>query len=217
MMRQCLRQLPDETEADARGVLSLEDAILGRFQDSTRRRTTAMRVRCHGDYHLGQLLYTGRDFVVIDFEGQPARRLGERRIERSPLRDVAGMIRSFYYAAYIALRGQASTVLRPEHLPLLEEWAHTWYLWVSTTFLKSYLQFTADIRILPQSRENVRVILDAYLVDKAMYEVNYELNNRPDRAWLPLQGNLPTLGALEKPAGVAAEAAQKPDEMSKDA
>ena len=176
-----------------------------------------MRVRCHGDYHLGQVLYTGRDFVIIDFEGEPARRLGERRIKRSPLRDVAGMIRSFYYAAYIALRGQASTVLRPEDLPRLEEWACAWYLWVSATFLKSYLQFTADIPVLPQSRENVRVILDAHLIDKAMYEISYELNNRPDWVWLPLQGMLQMLEAPEKPADVAAEAAQKADEMSKEA
>jgi len=217
LLRERLKQLPDEAKADARKVLRLEDAILGRFQDLTGRKITGMRVRCHGDYHLGQVLYTGNDFVIIDFEGEPARRLGERRIKRSPLKDVAGMIRSFYYAAYIALRGQASTVLRPEDLPVLEEWACAWYLWVSATFLKSYLQFTADIPILPQSREGVKVILDAYLVDKAMYEVNYELNNRPGWVWLPLQGMLQMLEALEKPADIIAEAAQKPDEISKEA
>jgi hypothetical protein len=83
--------------------------------------------------------------------------------------------------------------------------------------LKSYLQFTADIPILPQGRENVRVILDAYLIDKAMYEVNYELNNRPDWVWLPLQGILHTLGALEKPADIVAETTREPEEMSKEA
>ena len=127
------------------------------------------------------------------------------------------MIRSFHYAVFATLRGQASTVLRPEDLPVLEEWACAWYLWVSATFLKSYLQFTADIPILPQSREGIKVILDAYLVDKAMYEVNYELNNRPDWVWLPLQGMLQMLEALEKPADIIAEAAQKPNEMSKEA
>jgi maltose alpha-D-glucosyltransferase/alpha-amylase len=217
LLRQSLKQLPDDVKADARKVLSLEDAIMGCFQDLTRRKITGMRVRCHGDYHLGQVLYTGRDFVIIDFEGEPTRRLGERRIKRSPLRDIAGMIRSFHYAAYVALRGQASTIVRPEDLPLLEEWARSWYLWVSATFLKSYLEFMADIPILPQGREGVRVILDAYLLDKALYEVNYELNNRPDWVGLPLEGILQMLGTRAEPVKTMAEAAQKPDEISKEA
>ena len=190
---------------------------MGRFQDLTGRRITGMRVRCHGDYHLGQVLYTGSDFVIIDFEGEPARRLGERRIKRSPLRDVAGMIRSFHYAAFAALRGQASTILRPEDLPVLEEWARFWYHWISATFLKSYLEFMADIPILPQSREGVKVILDAYLLDKAMYEVNYELNNRPDWVGLPLQGILQMLEAEAEPVKPMAEAAQEREEATKEA
>ena len=200
LLRQSLKQLPEEAKADARKVLGLEDAIMGRFQDLTSQRITGMRVRCHGDYHLGQVLYTGRDFVIIDFEGEPTRHLGERRIKRSPLRDVAGMIRSFHYAAYTALRGRASTIVRPEDLPLLEEWARSWYLWVSATFLKSYLEFMADIPILPQGREGMKVILDAYLLDKALYEVNYELNNRPDWVGLPLHGILQMLETGAPPA-----------------
>lgn len=152
-----------------------------------------MRLRCHGDYHLGQVLFTGNDFVIIDFEGEPARHLGERRIKRSPLRDVAGMIRSFHYAANAALRGQSSTILRPEDILALEEWAQVWYLWVSATFLKSYLETMRNTPILPQSREGLKVVLDAYLLDKAIYEVNYELNNRPDWVGLPLRGVLQVL------------------------
>jgi len=217
LLRQRVKQLPDQAKADARKVLGLEDVIMGRFQDLTSRRITGMRIRCHGDYHLGQVLYTGSDFVIIDFEGEPARRLGERRIKRSPLRDVAGMIRSFHYAAFAALRGQASTILRPEDLPVLEEWARFWYHWISATFLKSYLEFMADIPILPQSREGVKVILDAYLLDKAMYEVNYELNNRPDWVGLPLQGILQMLEAEAEPVKPMAEAAQEREEATKEA
>ena len=158
-----------------------------------------MRIRCHGDYHLGQVLYTGNDFVIIDFEGEPARHLGERRIKRSPLRDVASMIRSFHYAAYVALHGQASTLLRAEDLPVLEEWARAWYLWVSASFLKSYLELMANTPILPPSREGMQVLLDAYLLDKSIYEVNYELNNRPDWVILPLRGILQIMGVEEKP------------------
>jgi maltose alpha-D-glucosyltransferase/alpha-amylase len=193
LLRQRLRYLPDEARADALNVLSLEDDIIERFEEIPRRKITGMRIRCHGDYHLGQVLYTGNDFVIVDFEGEPARHLGERRIKRSPLRDVAGMIRSFHYAAHVALHGQTSTIIRPEDLPTLADWARFWYLWVSATFLKSYLELLADSPVLPQSREGVKTILDAYLLDKALYEINYELNNRPDWVGLPLQGILQVL------------------------
>ncbi len=227
LLRQRLRYLPDEVKANAHRVLNLEDAIIERLQDVTRRKITGMRVRCHGDYHLGQVLYTGNDFVITDFEGEPARPLGERRIKRSPLRDVASMIRSFHYAAYAALR---STVLRPEDLPRLQEWALAWYQWVSATFLKSYLEFMAGTPILPKTREEMKVILDAYLLDKAIYEVNYELNNRPDWVGLPLQGILQVLGTEEEAAPqrtvketeeqsakTMAEARQKPGEKTEQA
>jgi maltose alpha-D-glucosyltransferase/alpha-amylase len=209
LLRQRLRHLPDEVKADAQKVLTLEDAIIGRFRDIPKHKISGMRTRCHGDYHLGQVLYTGKDFVIIDFEGEPARHLGERRIKRSPLRDVAGMIRSFHYAAYYALRGQAPTVLRPEDIPMLEEWAEAWYLWVSATFLKSYLDMMLDTPILPQTREGIKVILDVYLLDKALYEVNYELNNRPDWVGLPLQGILHVLESEEETARILQETREK--------
>jgi len=205
LLRQRLRHLPDEVKADAQKVLSLEGDIIRRFQDIHRRKITGMRIRCHGDYHLGQVLYTGSDFFIIDFEGEPTRHLGERRIKRSPLRDVAGMIRSFHYAAYAALRGQVPTALRPEDLPILEDWARAWYVWVSATFLKSYLEFMVGVPVLPQTREGINTILDAYLLNKAIYELDYELNNRPDWVGLPLQGILQTLGADEKSATQRAE------------
>jgi len=199
LLRQRLRYLPDEIKADAQKVLSLENAIIACFQDITRQKITGMRIRCHGDYHLGQVLYTGNDFVIIDFEGEPALHLGERRIKRSPLRDVAGMIRSFHYAAHVGLHGQASTVLRPEDLPRLQKWMLAWYQWISATFLKSYLQLMAATPILPQTREGMKVFLDAHLLHKAIYEINYELNNRPDWLGLPLHGVLQVLGMQEEP------------------
>jgi len=230
LLRQRLRYLPDEVKADAQKVLSLENTITGRFQDISKQKITGMRTRCHGDYHLGQVLYTGNDFVIIDFEGEPARHLGERRIKSSPLRDIAGMIRSFHYAAYATLRGQTSTVLRPDDILVLEEWARAWYLWVSATFLKSYLELMADTPILPQSRDGMKVILDAYLLDKAIYEVNYELNTRPDWVGLPLRGILQILGAKdesttpavkkesgEKSATIATEPGRKTEETTEEA
>ena len=187
------RTLPPAVQGDIAAVLGRSDAILTRFQTATRRRVSAMRIRCHGDYHLGQVLHTGGDFVIIDFEGEPARSLGERRIKHSPLRDVAGMLRSFHYATYVALHGQTSTVVRSEDVPVLEQWAHAWYLWVSASFLRSYLDLLSDTPVLPTRMEDVAAMLDGYLLQKALYEVNYEMNNRPDWLVVPLRGILQVL------------------------
>jgi maltose alpha-D-glucosyltransferase/alpha-amylase len=221
-----LRQLPEEVKASAQKVLELQDPIMERLRKLTQQKITGMRIRCHGDYHLGQVLYTGNDFVIIDFEGEPARRLGERRIKRSPLRDVAGMVRSFHYAANAALRTEAAAVTRPEDRPALERWGHAWYYWVSATFLNSYLAIMADSPILPPSRESRQVLLDAYLLDKAIYEIAYELNNRPDWVGLPLEGILQVLGidddGVMKGAGVEATVTAptsdaKPEKATRDA
>jgi len=133
------------------------------------------------------VLYTGRDFVIIDFEGEPARPLSERRIKVSPLRDVAGMLRSFHYASYAALFGQVPGV-RPEDFPALEPWACFWYTWVSVAFLKAYLAAAKDEPFLPKDPTELQVLLDAYLLAKAVYELGYELNNRPDWLKVPLRG-----------------------------
>ena len=185
--------LPAAVQEEAGKVLAQSDAILLRFQTVTRRRVSAMRIRCHGDYHLGQVLHTGGDFVIIDFEGEPARSLGERRIKHSPLKDVAGMLRSFHYASHVALHGQTSTVVRSEDVPVLEQWARAWYLWVSATFLRSYLDLMSDTPVLPPKPEDVAAMLDGYLLQKALYEVNYEMNNRPDWLVVPLRGIMQVL------------------------
>mgnify|MGYP000120724635 CR=1 FL=1 len=193
LLRDHIDDVPLELKQDAQRVLALESEILARFRAILKRKITGMRIRCHGDYHLGQVLYTGREFVIIDFEGEPARPVSERRLKRSPLRDVASMIRSFHYAAHAALLGQAPTVIRAEDMPLLEEWARYWYLWVSATFLKAYLEVAEDSPLLPQDPEEFKVLLDAYLLDKAMYELSYELNNRPDWLKVPIEGVLQLL------------------------
>ncbi|HET8550092.1 MAG TPA: maltose alpha-D-glucosyltransferase, partial [Bryobacteraceae bacterium] len=120
LLQKRLSHLPEAAQADARRVLEVGGEIRQRFRPLRDKRIEAMRTRHHGDFHLGQVLYTGRDFVMIDFEGEPQRPLGERRLKRSPLRDVAGMLRSFHYAAWNALpRG----VVRQQSLPALEGWA----------------------------------------------------------------------------------------------
>jgi maltose alpha-D-glucosyltransferase/alpha-amylase len=150
---------------------------------------SAMRTRIHGDYHLGQVLFTGDDFVIIDFEGEPARPLRERRGKNSPLQDVAGMLRSFHYAAYAPLLAEISgREVTQEGLNSLEVWAQYWQTWVSATFLKAYLGTSGSASSVPQSREELAVLLDAYVITKAIYELGYELNNRPCWLRIPLQG-----------------------------
>jgi maltose alpha-D-glucosyltransferase / alpha-amylase len=190
LLREQSGDLPEELGEDVQQVLGSEESIISRFRLLRHRKISTSRIRCHGDYHLGQVLYTGKDFVIIDFEGEPARSLSERRIKRSPLMDVAGMIRSFHYAAYTALLHQASLALKPEDLPVLEHWAQFWYIWVSSSFLTSYVDGVEQARLLPDDPEQLRILLDAYLLEKAVYEIGYELNNRPDWLKVPLQGIL---------------------------
>jgi maltose alpha-D-glucosyltransferase/alpha-amylase len=118
--------------------------------------------------------------------------LSERRIKRSPLRDVAGMLRSFHYASYMALFGQVPGI-RPEDFPALEPWAHFWYTWVGVAFLKAYLAVAKDESFMPRDPIELQILLDAYLLEKAVYELGYELNNRPDWLKVPLRGLLQLL------------------------
>jgi maltose alpha-D-glucosyltransferase/alpha-amylase len=192
LLRQQLRRLPDVVQTDAKHVLEFQTTVRRRFQALRDRRITTVRTRCHGDYHLGQILYTGKDFVIIDFEGEPARPLSVRRMKSSPLRDVAGMLRSFHYAAYAALTGQIASI-RPEDAATLEPWAHYWYVWVSAAFLHTYLDVASQGGFLPPNRDHLQVLLDAYLLEKVLYELGYELNSRPEWVQVPLRGILQLL------------------------
>ncbi len=180
---------PGHIRQEAGRVLHLEDSVRQRFQLFGRTRLSAMLTRIHGDYHLGQVLYTGSDFVIIDFEGEPARSLSERRKKRSPLQDVAGMLRSFHYAAYAPLLQQAGAK-EPldEKLQPLGNWAHYWQKWVSASFLKAYLELAGNWSFIPKNRDELALMLDSYLLDKAVYELGYELNNRPTWVRIPLDG-----------------------------
>ncbi len=176
-------------------VLEAESLINERLAAVRNRPVTAVRIRHHGDYHLGQVLYTGVDFFIIDFEGEPARTLAERRAKALALRDVAGMIRSFQYAAFAALFGQVPGIPdRPELKPVIEDWARAWTAFVSSTYLTSYFEHSGNLSFVPASWQERRTLLDAFLLQKALYEVAYELNNRPDWVQIPLRGILSLIG-----------------------
>ncbi|HEX4085022.1 MAG TPA: maltose alpha-D-glucosyltransferase [Chthoniobacteraceae bacterium] len=174
-------------------IVADEPAILARMASILRRKIHCAKIRTHGDYHLGQVLNTGKDFVIIDFEGEPSRSLSERKLKRSALRDVAGMLRSFHYAAHTALSLHQHTV-RPEDIPLLEPWAEHWANWIGSAYLQSYLQTADAAPFIPDTREDTETLLDAYLLEKAVYEVGYELNNRPNWISIPLRGIQQILG-----------------------
>jgi maltose alpha-D-glucosyltransferase / alpha-amylase len=151
----------------------------------TARRIDATRIRIHGDYHLAQVLWTGDDYVIIDFEGEPGRPLSQRRFKRVPLRDVAGMIRSFHYASAAALRDGR---LRHEDHARLADWASSWAHWVSASFLRGYLERAADSLLVPRRPGDLEQLLEFFLLEKCIYEIGYELNHRPDWIEIPLRG-----------------------------
>jgi maltose alpha-D-glucosyltransferase / alpha-amylase len=175
-------------------LLGAEAAVDAAFVKVSTRKMSVARIRVHGDYHLGQVLWTGEDFVIIDFEGEPGRPLSHRRFKRCPLRDVAGMIRSFHYAAAAALRSGRP---RQEDLGLLEEWTRHWTARVSAELLAGYLERAAGAAFVPRTDEDLMTLLDFYLLEKCVYEVAYELNNRPDWLDIPARG---LFGLLEEPA-----------------
>jgi maltose alpha-D-glucosyltransferase/alpha-amylase len=186
LLQKNLKKLPEPVRPAAAAVLKLEEDVLKVFRTIIETRIIAAKIRYHGDLHLGQVLRTGKDFIIIDFEGEPARTLSERRLKRSPLRDVAGMIRSFHYAAHSALMAHGS--VRPEDSIRLEAWTEAWYGAVSGVFLNSYLFETQGESFIPQGRKEFETLLRCFLLEKAVYELGYELNNRPDQVIIPLRG-----------------------------
>ena len=177
-------------EEVAKGIsdlLSMQSKIIGRFNALKSANIDAVRARIHGDYHLGQVLYTGTDFVIIDYEGEPLRSIGDRRTKRSPLRDVAGMLRSFQYVAYAYIL--KSVVLQQvREKDKLKNLAEVWSNAISRVYLSSYAETVKGSKIIPSSLDNLSLMLEAYLFEKAIYEIGYEFNNRPDWAIIPIRG-----------------------------
>lgn len=181
-----VKNLPDPMKKEALGLLAREKEIVDRFRNLLKVKITGMKIRIHGDYHLGQVLYTGNDFIIADFEGERAKPMSERRLKRSPLRDVAGMLRSFHYAAHTGLFHHGA--IRQEDLAFLEPWTELWHRYVGGVFLRSYFETVGDAPFLPKNSESMDILMNAFLLNKAVYELGYELNNRPDWLLIPLRG-----------------------------
>ncbi len=193
-LRASLKSLPAAVHDDAEALLGREPELRSRLQRLRDTRISGTRIRHHADYHLSNLLYTGSDFLISNFEGNPERPIGERRIKRSPLRDVASMVRSFHYVSHAVLFDQVpGIVLSRDAYPQLERWAHSWYMWVSAIFLNGYLKRAGSADFLPRSQEERAVLLEAYTFEKALIEIEFELTHRPDWVRIPVHGILEQL------------------------
>jgi len=185
LLRRSLKHLGEVPRREGEVVLKHENRIIDRFARILERKIEARKIRIHGDLHLGQLLFTGNDFYIIDFEGEPARSLSERRLKRSPFRDVSGMIRSFHYPPYSVLMNEKT--LSPLNIESLFPWAHYWSQLTSAAFLRSYMNTIGNAEFVSDA-DSRAFLLEMFLLEKAVYEVQYELNNRPDWVVIPLQG-----------------------------
>ncbi|WP_256007432.1 maltose alpha-D-glucosyltransferase [Pedobacter deserti] len=181
-----MKNLSREVYAEAEELLKSKARVLSVLKNIYSKKIDVTKIRIHGDYHLGQVLFTGKDFLILDFEGEPARSYSERRLKYSPLRDVAGMIRSFHYAAYGSLF--LDNQIRKEDINVLLPYVEQWYHYMSGFFMKAYLEVASETAFVPAERSDLAILMQTYLLQKAIYELNYELNNRPDWVIVPIRG-----------------------------
>jgi maltose alpha-D-glucosyltransferase/alpha-amylase len=199
-LRRLIGTLSSDMRVAAEQLLEREEELIQHVRRVYAERITAWRIRVHGDYNLREVLYDGRDFTIIDFEGEASRPLSDRRRKYTPLRDVAGMLRSFHYAARLALH---DGTVRLEDRPALEPKARFWQVWSSAAFLRSYLEAAAAGEFLPACAAERDTLLDFYLVKRAVAELRAELyrvsrldgKGGDSRVAVPVEGLLQLLDA----------------------
>ncbi|HJR57966.1 MAG TPA: maltose alpha-D-glucosyltransferase [Vicinamibacterales bacterium] len=173
-------------------LLARREDVMGRLRRAPALEFTTSKIRVHGDYHLGQVLWSEGDFYILDFEGEPSRPIAQRRAKQSPLKDVAGMMRSFSYAAHAGLF--AYTAARPDAFEQLSRWAEAWDTWTTGAFLRGYFGTVSHALFVPRNPTQRDELLCLFVLEKALYELNYELNNRPDWLRIPVFGISRLLG-----------------------
>jgi maltose alpha-D-glucosyltransferase/alpha-amylase len=194
--------LPEELQAMAQRVADLEPGIVQVFRALSDRRVLAKRLRLHGECRLDHVLWTGKDFVFIDFEGDASAPIGQRNIKHSPLRDVAALVRSFHYAAYVGLEQHVERGSVPrENLPKFQSWMRYWNRWVSATFLRAYFQNVGPATALPGNEEDLRVMLRAHVLERMVGELGTHLLERDKWLIVPLQGILFLMEDAGTPTG----------------
>lgn len=191
LLMQNLDHFSDSVKQKIRELNKKQLSAVKKLQALVPTRETLLKTRHHGDLHLGQVLLTGNDFIIIDFEGEPERKLSERSAKHCPLRDVAGIVRSLSYAAESARRNVAQN--RPENRESTRLFTQNWEKWAIEEFIAGYLSETANIPEVTGNEKEFADLLSLLCVEKAVYELNYELNNRPDWVEIPLNGLIETL------------------------
>jgi maltose alpha-D-glucosyltransferase/alpha-amylase len=188
-LRRSLDDLPADVRPAVERLLANEQRVLGRFEPILTQRIDAAQIRYHGDLHLGRVLFTGKDFVILGVGGARDHRLSERRRKAGAFRDVGSMARSLHYAAAMALRA-----LRPEDRARAEPWSWIWHRWASAALLRGYLDRAKGAPFVPKSTAMLSVLVEAAMLEKAFAELRSEMRNRPENMWIPLQGILRILG-----------------------
>ncbi len=186
-MKASRSKLAPDQRASMDFIIKNETQLLNKVKHSLeKQKINTTKIRIHGDYHLGQVLFTGKDFIIIDFEGEPARSLTARSLKYSPFKDVAGMLRSFHYAIYMGQ--QQFRKKAPNSDEYLGPWLEPWYRIVKNSFIKSYLKTAGQASFIPEVKDQLDDLISVYTIEKAIYEADYELNNRPEWLHIPLNG-----------------------------
>jgi maltose alpha-D-glucosyltransferase/alpha-amylase len=196
LLKENYSRLDDNAKKLADEFIDSENVIRNFFKKINGSDLKSLRVRIHGDYHLGQVLFTGTDYLIIDFEGEPESSIADRKVKHSPLKDVAGMIRSFHYAVCAKLYFSSETKgINPLRL---QKAADRWYKLITDAYVESYLQTMGDIKGIFGNRTEMNFLLQLHLLEKSVYELGYELNGRPDWIRIPLKGIQQVLFEIEK-------------------
>jgi len=182
------RRLPQDVRNSIERLVADEAVLLDRIRPVATTQMTGVRIRCHGDYRLDEVLFTGTDYILTDFAGDTTRPLGERRIKASPVRDLAEMLRSYDYAVRVALRTEIDAGTVPNAAePVVVAWGTAWYRWVGAALLRSYLA-AGGSSLLPSAPGAVQALLDGYALEKASRELLWEIDHRPGWVGIPLAG-----------------------------
>ncbi len=185
-LKKTLKKLPEGIQEEAQQVLSMKSEILDCFREIYDHKIPVMKIRTHGDYHLKEILWTGREYIMNSFEGDPTKSFSERRIRRSAMRDLAAMIRSFHYVAY-------SNILSPEYDQQrkegnLEQWAENWHYYIIRLYIKGYFDKAGQSDYVPGDQKDFKILMHTFLLEKALNELNYEIKNRPEWIIIPIRG-----------------------------
>lgn len=176
---------PDIVKQDLEDFYRKKEEILARLKRIYAKKLDVIKIRIHGNYHLGQVLSTGKDVVITDFVGDPVRSFSDRRLKRSPLRDVAAMIRSFRNVAFEGFL--KTTHVEEENINSLLPFARIWTHYMTGFFMKAYLETVKDSSFIPSDKQDFQMMVETYMLEKALYDLKYELKNRPDWAIIPLK------------------------------